>query len=202
MARMSSDEDIRLAREQTLRHFRWIDGHADTWTMLRHTDSLKAVIAGLASLVRDDRVDVIVGIESRGFALAPAVAMALGVGFTPIRKDGALFPGEVLSVQANADYRGKRRTLSLRRDHLEQGLRVALVDDWLETGSQALAAAELISRCGASLISIAVVVDEASREARRELPPIRSLLVAADLPAPLKMSVPPDVIDPWRTPTL
>lgn len=47
-------------------------------------------------LIGDDQIDVVTGIEAPGFALAPAVAVALGVGFTPLRKDGGLFPGDVV----------------------------------------------------------------------------------------------------------
>lgn len=179
---MSGDESILLARQRALQHFRWIDGHADTWTMLRDADSLKAIVHGLASLFRDEQVDVIAGIESRGFALAPAVAVALGVGFTPIRKDGVLFPGNVVRAQTDLDYRGNRRTLAARRDHFGSGQRVVLVDDWIETGSQAMTAADLISQCGATLVTIAVIIDEADKAVRQKLPPIRSLLVADDLP--------------------
>lgn len=174
--------NIETARLQVLKHFQWIDGHADTWTMLRHPDSLNAIVRGLAALVRGDRPDVIVGIETRGLALGLAVAHELSIGFTPIRKSGSLFPGPLVEQRANAGYRGERPTLILRRDHLPSGERVALVDDWIETGSQAVAASELITACGASLVSIAVIVDQGATSARNRLPPIRSLLTADDLP--------------------
>jgi adenine phosphoribosyltransferase len=80
------------------------------------------------------------------------------------------------------DYRGNTRSLSVRRDHYAAGQRIALVDDWIETGSQARATAQLIDRCGARLVAIAVIVDEAADGARANLPPIRSIVGAADLP--------------------
>ncbi|MHA7284479.1 phosphoribosyltransferase family protein [Arthrobacter sp. TMS2-4] len=179
---MTGGMDITVARQLALKHFCWIDGHADTWTMLRDADSLGTIVRGLAQLAREESPDVIVGIESRGFALAPAVAVALGVGFTPIRKDGSLFPGDTVQQVTDADYRGNTRTLLARRDHFERSQRVVLIDDWIETGSQAFAASQLISTCGAELAAVVVIVDEASSAARTKLPPIRTLLTAVELP--------------------
>jgi adenine phosphoribosyltransferase len=72
--------------------------------MLRDAASLRAVVAALAELARDDRPDVVVGIE------------ALGVGFAPVREDGVLLPGDVVRRVADADYRGARRGFSTRCD--------------------------------------------------------------------------------------
>lgn len=178
---MRNDAKVRLAREHVLRRFRWIDGDADIWTILRDAEALDAIVCGLAALLEDDHVDVVIGIESRGFALATAVAIVLGVGFTPVRKDGALFPGDIVSRSTGLDYRGNRHGLMARRDHFRKGERVALVDDWIETGSQATAAAQLIEQCGATLVAVAVIVDEAADDARRGLASIRSIINAADL---------------------
>lgn len=178
---MSDDAAVRLARSYVRQHFRWIGGDADVWTMLRDAEALNAIVHGLAALLRNERVDVVVGIESRGFVLGPAVAVALGVGFTPVRKDGALFPGDVVQQQTAADYRGNSHSLMARRDHVRQGHRVGLVDDWIETGSQALAAAQLIERCGAQLVAIAVIIDELVDDVRTNLPPVRSIVALDDL---------------------
>ena len=89
---MEADERVAFAREQALEHFRWIGGDADTWAMLADGVALSAIIAGLAQLTREFRPDAVLGIESRGFLFGPAVASALGVGFIPVRKEGALFP--------------------------------------------------------------------------------------------------------------
>jgi adenine phosphoribosyltransferase len=180
---MTGDE-VDEARRQALTHFRWIDGDADVWSMLRDAASLRAIVTGLAALAAHGGPDLVVGIESRGFALAPAVAVHLGVGFVAVRKDGALFPGPLLQGETDSDYRGNRRTLSLRRDHLPPGARLVLVDDWVETGSQALAVTRLVREGGAEVVSLATIIDEASETARRRLPPIHSLLRAADLPSP------------------
>ena len=179
---MTRDTDVATARQAALQHFHWINGHADVWAMFQDADSLRTIVDGLAQLAGRERPDLIAGIESRGFVLAPAVAVALGVGFTPLRKKGSLFPGDTVGQMTDADYRGNRRTLLARRDHLERAERVVLVDDWIETGSQAFAASQLISACGSELAAVVVIVDEAGRTARSRLPPIRALLKATDLP--------------------
>jgi len=176
---MSAGADVRA---HVLEHFRWIDGHADTWSMLRDADALRAISDGLADLLRSEHVDVIVGIEGRGFVLAPMVAQQLGVGFSPVRKNGALFPGETISLHTPVDYRGKQQALALRVDHFREGERVALVDDWIETGSQAATAAHLVSKAGARLVTIAVIIDETSADVKASLPPIHALVLGEDLP--------------------
>jgi adenine phosphoribosyltransferase len=178
---MSDDATIHRGRGAFREHFRWVDGIADTWAALREPEALADVVAALASLVEDDRPDVVVGIEARGFVLGPAVAVALGVGFVPVRKDGALFAGQLRTRTTAPDYRGQQHVLSTRPDLFRAGDRVVLVDDWIETGSQAAAAAAVIADCGAAVVSVAVVVAEASVEARAALPPIRALVRAADL---------------------
>jgi adenine phosphoribosyltransferase len=171
-----------LGRSHVLERFRWINGDADTWTMLRDPAGLSAVVNALADLMADQELDVIVGIEARGFVLGPAVAIALRIGFSPIRKDGAKFPGDVIRRQSAPDYRGRTQVFEARRDHYTPGQRVGLIDDWIETGSQAVAAQRLIATAGAELAAIAVIIDEASDDVRRLLPPIRSIVTAAELP--------------------
>lgn len=170
------------ARTHVLDHFRWIEGDADTWSMLRDAEALSAITDGLSDTLRDERIDVVVGIEARGFVLGPLVALKLGVGFSPIRRAGALFPGKTASSMTAPDYRGKQHTLAIRADHFESGQRVALVDDWIETGSQAFTATQLVSETGATLVAIAVVIDEASAELKAKLPPVRALVRADELP--------------------
>lgn len=171
-----------LGRQYILQRFRWIDGDADTWTMLRDPVALRAVVNALADLMADQELDVIVGIEARGFVLGPSVAIALGIGFSPIRKNGAKFPGDVLRHQSTPDYRGRTQVFEARRDHYASGQRVGLVDNWIETGSQAVAAQRLIATAGAELAAVAVIIDEASDDLRQVLSPIQSIVTAAELP--------------------
>lgn len=179
--RMSNSEDT-SARLQVLKQFRWINGDADTWGMLADPHSLGAIITGLTELARPAQPDVILGIEARGFVLGPAVAAALGVGFVPVRKEGGMFPGDVIRRVTAPDYRGNKVELSTRRDLIQRGQRVVLIDDWIETGSQSLTAAQLVSACGADLCAVAVIVDDASDDARAQLPPIHALVTGKELP--------------------
>lgn len=170
------------AAENVLAHFRWIDGDADTWNMLYHANSLRSIVTELGRICAADAPDVIVGIEARGFVLAPMVALRLGIGFSPIRKNDAMFPGETSTIESAPDYRGNTQKLSARTDHLGPGVRVALVDDWVETGSQARAARQLIESSGAELVNITVIVDETSKATSGSLPVIRSIVSGDDLP--------------------
>ncbi|MFE0463989.1 phosphoribosyltransferase family protein [Kitasatospora sp. NPDC058965] len=170
------------AREAVLEHFRWDGGHADVWAVFRDGPALAAVVRGLVEPFRRAGVTAVVGVESRGFLLGGAAAVQLGVGFVPVRKAGGLFPGPKLARDTDPDYRGLRHTLRLRRDALTAQDRVLLVDDWIETGSQAAAVRELALGCGARWAGCAVVVDQLTGRRRPALGPIHGLLRATDLP--------------------
>ena len=170
------------ARDLLLDRFRWVDGHADVWRVFRDPLALRAIVAALAAPLRSAGITVVAGVESRGFLLGGAAAIELGVGFVAIRKAGALFPGEKVSARTAPDYRGKQTTLLLQRATVGADDRVLLVDDWIETGSQALAVAQLIAECGARLAGISVLVDQLYDAVRLSLPPVYSIVTAADLP--------------------
>jgi adenine phosphoribosyltransferase len=98
----------------------------------------------------------VAGIEARGFILAAPVALALGVGFVPVRKAGKL-PGDVLSQSYALEY--GEATLEIHRDALTPGDRVLVVDDVLATGGTIEATAELIGRAGAVTLAVAVLIE-------------------------------------------
>ncbi|MEU4271708.1 phosphoribosyltransferase family protein [Streptomyces sp. NPDC026092] len=127
------------ARGPVLERFRWIGGHADVWQIFRDPGALAAVVRGLAGPFRENGVTAVCGIESRGFLLGAAVAVELGVGFVAVRKGEGIFPGEKVTRRSAPDYRGTRQELRLQRAAVGPGDRVLLVDDWIETGSQASA---------------------------------------------------------------
>lgn len=170
------------ARDLLLDRFRWVDGHADVWRVFRDPLALRAVVAALAAPLRSAEITAVAGVESRGFLLGAAVAIELGVGFVAIRKAGALFPGEKVSALTAPDYRGKQTTLLLQRAAVGADDHVLLVDDWIETGSQARAVAQLIAECGAHLVGVSVLVDQLHDAVRPSLPPVHSIVSAADLP--------------------
>jgi len=171
------------AAELALKHFRWINGHADVWAVFRDADALRALVAGLAEAARADGLTAVCGIESRGFLLGAAVAVELGVGFVPVRKGIGLLPGDKAFGQTAPDYRGLRHTLRIQRDMLGEGDRVLLVDDWLETGAQAATVRAIVEQCGAAWAGCSVLVDQLTDERRALIGPVRAVLSAADLPA-------------------
>jgi adenine phosphoribosyltransferase len=106
----------------------------------------------------------VAGIEARSFILGAAVARELETGFVAIRKDTGLFPGPKLTRVTANDYRANSSLLRLQRASLSPGDRVLLVDDWIETGSQAAAAHALIEEAGAEFVGVSVIVDQFPRD--------------------------------------
>ena len=123
-------------------------------------DGFRAVVDGLAAAGRGPdgavAVDKVVGMEARGFILAAPVALALGVGFVPVRKAGKL-PASTHRVSYDLEY--GTATLELHRDALAPGDRVLVVDDVLATGGTARATLALIEECGAEAVGMAVLIE-------------------------------------------
>ena len=167
------------ARELVLDRFRWIGGHADLWPLFRDGTAFKAAVHALVEPFREAGVTAVCGIESRGFLLGGAAAVELGVGFVPVRKAAGMLPGEKLVRETDPDYRGIRHALRIQRASVAPGDRLLLVDDWIETGSQALAVRDLLVAAGADLVGCAVVVDQFRSPG---LLPVHALVTAEDLP--------------------
>ena len=167
--------------EEIVARFAWIDGHADVWRLFSDPALFGRIAGALADPYREAGVTVVCGIESRGFILGGAVARELDVGFAAIRKEAGLFPGPKIQLHTETDYRGSRHVLRLQRQAVREGDRALLVDDWAERGSQARAAAELVERCGGTVVGLALVVDQL--ETYDGLPPVHAL-VAADALGP------------------
>ncbi|MEV0679277.1 phosphoribosyltransferase family protein [Actinosynnema sp. NPDC050436] len=171
------------ARDLVLERFRWSGGHADMWPVFRDGAAFAAVVRALVSPFRDAGVTAVCGVESRGFLLGGAAAVELGVGFVAVRKAAGLFPGEKLVREADPDYRGLRHSLRVQRAALGPADRVLLVDDWVQTGSQARAVRGLVEAAGARLVGCAVVVDQSDPVGRADLGPVHGLVTADELPA-------------------
>ncbi|GHE15745.1 phosphoribosyltransferase family protein [Streptomyces alanosinicus] len=170
------------ARTLVLEYFRWIDGHADVWQIFRDSAALAAVVRSLAESFRDEGITSVCGIESRGFLLGAAVAVELGVGFVPVRKREGIFPGAKVTRRSDPDYPGLRQELRLQQATVSSGGRVLLVDDWIETGSQAAAVRSMVEECGGHWAGCAVIVDQTT-PARCAGLGVRSIVTAAELPA-------------------
>jgi adenine phosphoribosyltransferase len=142
----------------------------DITPLLADHAALTAVIDALAASGRDGDgrpvVDKVLGMESRGFILGAPVALALGVGFVPVRKAGKL-PRATYAVSYALEY--GEATLEIHRDALQPGDRVLLVDDVLATGGTAKATMELVAQCDATVHGVAMLMELGFLTGRRAL---------------------------------
>jgi 5'-methylthioadenosine phosphorylase len=128
----------------------------DITTLLKDSEGFNSLIDMLVERYSGKRIDVVAGIESRGFITGAALAHRLGVGFVPIRKAGKL-PGKTISVEYTLEYgTGK---LEVHTDAIPSASEVLVVDDLLATGGTALAACELVKKLGANVIECSFIVD-------------------------------------------
>ena len=157
--------DAKRARDAVLGTFEWIDGNASFTPVFRSAETLQLLGAGLAEPFRDSGITAVMAPEARGFILGALCAASLGVGFVAARKPGELRTGDRVDVQSDPDWRGRRITFSIA-NVLTSADRVLIVDDWIETGSQAKAVAHAISQMGATLVGTSVIVDQAPESIR------------------------------------
>ena len=139
----------------------------DITTLLRDPMGYKATIDMLSLPYDGQGIDVVVGIESRGFILGAAVAQRIGAGFIPIRKPGKL-PSKAIKETYDLEY-GKD-ALEIHEDAIEKGQRVLIVDDVLATGGTAAAAAKLVKTLGGSLHGMAFLIELTFLNGKDKLP--------------------------------
>jgi adenine phosphoribosyltransferase len=128
----------------------------DITTLLKDSAGLKGTIDAFKSHYEGAHVDVVLGVEARGFIFAPALAYALGAGFVPVRKPKKL-PAECARVSYELEY--GRDTLEVHRDAIQPGSRVLIVDDLLATGGTARAVTELVEQLGGSIQGLGFLVE-------------------------------------------
>lgn len=135
-----------------------------------------ANVLGLLAQRHEGRVDVVAGVEARGFVIGAPLAQRLGVGFVPIRKEGKL-PGDVVAQSYDLEYGSA--TIEMHRDAVSPEARVLVVDDVLATGGTAVAACELVEKVGGRVVGFDVLVELAFLGGRARLQrwPIHSGLV-------------------------
>lgn len=148
----------------------------DITPLLADAESFGDCVTALAALWRDAAIDVVCGIEARGFIFGAALARALDVGFVPLRKPGKL-PAETVGVDFQLEYASTR--LEMHRDALAPGARALILDDVLATGGTLAAACALLERLGARVAGGSVVIELAFLRGRSQWrvdAPLHSLL--------------------------
>ena len=128
----------------------------DVTTLLKDAVGLRSVLDHFEKAFRDQSIDKVVGIESRGFILAPTVASQCNAGFVPIRKRGKL-PAETIEASYELEYGVD--SLEVHLDSIEEGEDVLIVDDLLATGGTARAALELVRRLGGNITAVAFLIE-------------------------------------------
>ena len=128
----------------------------DITTLLKEGPAFKAAIDGLLDQVRGKRIDVVVGMESRGLIFGAPIAYALGVGFVPVRKLGKL-PSEVVSVEYDLEYGSA--TLEMHKDAVKPGQKVLIVDDLLATGGTVAGTIELVKQLEGEIVGLAFLIE-------------------------------------------
>ncbi len=128
----------------------------DITTLLKDKKGFATLIDALSEHYIDKEVDLVLGMEARGFIFGPAVAYRLNAGFVPVRKPKKL-PAEVARIEYALEY-GKN-TLEVHKDAVQPGQRVIIVDDLLATGGTAAATVELARSLGAEIAGLGFVVE-------------------------------------------
>jgi adenine phosphoribosyltransferase len=128
----------------------------DITTLLKDASGLKTVVDAFGKRYQGGGVDVVLGIEARGFIFAPAVAYALGVGFIPVRKPKKL-PAETVREEYQLEY--GTDCLEIHKDAIEPGQRVLIVDDVLATGGTAAAVTRLVEKLGGKVAGLGFVLE-------------------------------------------
>jgi len=139
----------------------------DITPLLQDRDTLRIACEQLAAPFRAIEVDVVVGVESRGFIFGPPVALALGAGFSIARKTGKL-PWQTVYESYDLEYGTDR--IEMHRDAVEPGQRVLLIDDVIATGGTAAATARLVRSMGANVVGACFLLELAALSGRKQMP--------------------------------
>lgn len=138
----------------------------DITTLLRDPAGFKSVVDVMSAPFYDQSIDIVVGIESRGFILAGAIADRIGAGFSPVRK-----PGKLPSTKIRESYELEYGTdaLEMHQDAVEPGQRVLIVDDLIATGGTARATAGMVRRLGGDVVGLAFLIELVALNGRARL---------------------------------
>ena len=138
----------------------------DLTTLLKDREGLRSVMDILTEEFKEKKIDRVVGIESRGFIFAPALAYNLSAGFVLVRKQGKL-PAETISASYDLEY--GQDVLEMHKDAIEPGQRVLIVDDLIATGGTAAATAQMVRQLKGEVVALAFIVELESLQGREKL---------------------------------
>ncbi|MBU1867549.1 MAG: adenine phosphoribosyltransferase, partial [Candidatus Margulisbacteria bacterium] len=128
----------------------------DITTLLKDPVGLKLCLDDFVARYQNKEIDIVVGIDSRGFILGGALAYLLGKGFVPVRKKGKL-PAETEREEYALEY--GTDTIEIHKDAIEKGQKVLIIDDLIATGGTAMAAGKLVKKLGGEVVEFAFIVD-------------------------------------------
>ena len=138
----------------------------DITTLLKDKDAFKLAIDKMAEQVKDKKVDLIVGAESRGFLIGSALAYKMNCGFIPVRKKGKL-PYKTISEEYALEY--GTDTLYMHEDAIKKGDNVLVVDDLIATGGTALAMIKMVEKLGGNVIGSSFLIELEELNGRKEI---------------------------------
>jgi adenine phosphoribosyltransferase len=139
----------------------------DITPVLQDPSSLHAAIDLMAGAYQNAKVDIVVGIEARGYILGAPIAYKLGAGFVPVRKPGKL-PFDKISIDYALEY--GTNTLEMHSDAVDGTHRVLVVDDLLATGGTAAAVRQMLDRVGGHIVGFAFLIELTALGGRAKLP--------------------------------
>ena len=147
----------------------------DITTLLKDGPAWRFAVDSLASHYQKERVEIVVGVESRGFIFGGAIAHQLNAGFVPVRKLGKL-PGKTIEVEYELEY--GRDALAMHEDAIKPGQRVLAVDDLLATGGTMGATLRLVEQLGGRVVGVAFMIELGFLKGRDKLRnyPLHSLI--------------------------
>ncbi len=130
-------------------------GRYDVTPLFSDYQAFATLVDDLAKRFADVEIDRVAGIDALGFIVGAGLAFRLQKGFIPIRK-GSKLPTQVERAEF-VDYTHKRKALEIRADAITRGMKVLIVDEWIETGAQVKAAIELVERLGGAVVGVATI---------------------------------------------
>lgn len=138
----------------------------DITTALKDAETLRVIVDYLCEQFKDEKIDYIAGIESRGFILGMPMAYKMGIGFVPVRKPNKL-PAATYSQEYSLEYGTDK--IEIHQDAFPQGANVLVVDDLLATGGTAEAACKLVKKAGANLVGTAFLIELTALKGKEKL---------------------------------